>query len=146
MKSYEAFASDSNWKGEADLESNYLSMTIFPYFYHQTIRGWTYRKGLRFDETKFFDYVEARLGVRFKHRQMQKKEVDGGTWVRGYADGMQLSAFMHPTKRHAAGIYCGKVGKVQPEKPSIAEPGAWAFAFGNATSCGVQYPVYRIIE
>ena len=85
------------------------------------------------------------FGYSFKSYQLKKTEVDGGIWIRGTVDGwMSLSAFMHPTKRHGAGIYCGKYGQVHPYGNSFDKPGDWTVAFGNATFCGLSYPVYRI--
>ena len=102
-----------------------------------------------FDEKGCIAYFEKVVRTSFKSYHLKKTEADGGTWIRGTVDGwMSISAFMHPTKRHRSGVYCGRYGYVEPNSQYnlIAEPGDWAVAFGNATYCGLSYPVYKTIE
>ena len=143
----QAFASDSNAKGEADLESNEANSFLMTYkTWRSSVTSRVFPKGSFFDEKGCVAYLEKKLWDRFKSYQLKKTEVGGGTWIRGTVDGLSLSAFMHRTKRHAAGVFCGKTGKVQPNYEEIVEPGNWAVAFGNATSCGLSSPVYKTIE
>ena len=145
----QAFA-DANWKGEADLESNTVLTSdwwvrhLHPW--RRSVMGWTVPKGTSFDEKGCIDHIQKKLNVTFKSHQIKKTEARGGTWIRGTVDGLELSAYMHPTKNHTAGIYCGKTGMIEPAKPAIAEPGCWAVAFGNAMSSYWNHYLYKIIE
>ena len=143
----QAFASESNWKGEADVESNrFIIPSMGQLRWQWTVTSWTVPKNTKFDEKVCIDYLQKRLNVTFKSHYVQKVDVSGGTWIRGTADGLSLSAFMHPTKSHRAGVYCGRTEEVLPENPWNSGPGLWAIAFGNATSCNWNVPVYKIIE
>ena len=140
----QAFASDSNWKSEAAVESNDANFMFQAWRY--VVVNWIVPKDTGFEENAIIDHLENRLNVKAKSYQIQKTEEKGGTWIRGTVNGLHLSAFMHPTKRHTAGIFTVFAQKVLPEKRLVAKPGDWAVAFGNTTvSLGVA-PVYQIIE
>ena len=127
------------------MESNGILDMFYRRILNKTVTSWVLSKGTAFNVNSFLDGVEKILGTPFKSRSITMNAVLGGIWIRGTVDGwMSLSAFMHPTKRHGAGIYCGKYGQVHPYGNSFDKPGDWTVAFGNATFCGLSYPVYRI--
>ena len=152
LLSCQAFASDSTWKGEADLRASengfepILVKARIPADEEPQVTSWTAPKGTSCDEDGCIDHIQERLRVTFKSAKITTKEVNGGTWICGTLDDLDFSAFMHPTKNHSVGIDCGKIGKVLPENPVNAEPGVWAIVFGNATSCNWKKPVSWIIE
>ena len=147
----QAFASDSNWKGEAYVESNFFQ-PIDPFtmrrlfWWVSTVRSWAVPKGTTFDEKGLIEYIQKKIPWNIKSYQVRKTEVDGGVWIRGTAHGKYISAYWHPTKSHTAAVYSGGKGIVLPETPEIAEPGCWAVAFGNAGTGQRNFPVYRIIQ
>ena len=149
----QAFASDSNWKGEAYVESNFFQ-PIDPFtmrrlfWWVRTVRSWAVPKGTTFDEKGLIEYIKKRFrrdNVAIKSYQIRKTVVDGGVWICGKADGKCISAYWHPTKPHAAAVYTRSYGIV-PKRPKIAEPGCWAVAFGNKGTDPGNRPVYRIIQ
>ena len=141
----QTFAYDSNWKGEADLESNEASLIWGP-SWRLTVVGWTIPTGRSFDEKELIDHIQKRYNVTFNSSDIKKSEADGGIWIRGSVDRLRLSAYMHPTKRHIAGVYCEKTDSALPGTFSIARPGAWSVAFGSSAFCGIQIEMYRTFE
>ena len=77
----------------------------------------------------------------FQTRQFTRTKVDGGVWIRGHADELVMSAYMHPTKAHSVAIRSGATAKILPEKNEVAPAGTWAIAFGNGNEA-----LYKIEE
>ena len=136
---YQALA--STWKGEYAMESNDLFDAIGWLF--KRIFGW---RATHFDENQFLDDVERRLGRAFQTRQFTRTKVDGGVWVRGRADELVLSAYMHPSKYHSVGVRSGATAKILPEKVDSVPPGVWAIAFGHPGSASGNEALYKIDE
>ena len=146
----QAFASDSSWKDEAYVESNffhspYPSNTWFFDWWLYRVEDLAVPKGTTFDEKGLIEYIKKRCNVAIKSYQIRKTVVDGGVWICGKADGKYISAYWHPTKPHAAAVYSRSFG-ILPKRLKIAEPGCWAVAFGNTGTDPGNRPVYRIIQ
>ena len=148
---YQALASD--WKSEADLEENCWRKKVAKSMQKSLDKIVTLldknrvtgHVAARFNETEFLDTAEKRLNVTFKTRSITRKHVGGGTWVHGTADEYVLSAYMHATKRHSAGIFSGKYKRVLPDERIIAMPGQWSIVFGNpGSSSRRHFPLYRV--
>ena len=108
--------------------------------------GWIFGRDQHFDENMFLDVAERQLGRTFQTRQFTRTKVDGGVWIRGHADELVMSAYMHPTKAHSVAIRSGATAKILPEKVEVAPAGAWAVAFGNPQSAHGNEALYRIEE
>ena len=148
----QALASDSNWKGEAYVESNIFEPPPSGPLWDLVFKRWQFTvlnlrvpKGTTFDEKGLVEWIQERCRMTIKSYQIKKTEVSGGVWIRGTADGRYISAYWHPTKSHTAGVYSSGRGIILPETTKIAEPGCWALAFGWA-SHPASFPVYRIIQ
>ena len=135
----------SGWRSEFTAEENAEANGWF-WDVVKTVFGWIFGRGVRFDENKFLDQLETKLGRNFQTRKFTRSQVEGGVWIRGNADELTLSAFVHPSKSHSVGIRSGATSKILPEKIEVAPPGCWAVAFGNAGSVGGNEALYKIIE
>ena len=138
---YQAFASDSNWKGEAYVKSNEAN-TVWLMEWKRTISSWTLPDSQPSDPNLVIRDIQEKYNVTFQ--EVRTLNLGGcSTWIKGTADGMGLSAFMHKTKRHTAIFICDLEGKSSmPDNPAVAEPGEWAVAFGKTTDCPRMQPFY----
>ena len=101
------------------------------------------KNDVQFNEHIFLDQTERQLGRTFQVREFTRTHVDGGVWIRGHADELVVSAYMHPTKPHSAAIRSSVTAKILPEKIKAAPAGSWAIACGNPGP-HVNEPLYRI--
>ena len=99
-----------------------------------------------FDVNKFVAQLEKTVGP-FESRQLRKSYVGGGIWIRGTLDEFMLSAYMHPTRQHRAGIRSGATGKILPDEfvwTDARRPGNWFIAVGNPHSSYGNEPLYMV--
>ena len=143
----------SGWKSEENFELNVeqeenaeANVLLWVVSAIQNVIRWIFRRGEHFDENMFLDVAERQLGRTFQTRQFTRTKVDGGVWIRGHADELVMSAYMHPTKAHSVAIRSGATAKILPEKVEVAPAGAWAVAFGNPQSAHGNEALYRIEE
>ena len=106
------------------------------------VKDWPWYK-TKFDLNQFVNYIESKAGA-FNTRSFKTTQVDGGVWIYGNADEMMLSAYMHPTKWHSAGIVSGATGQVLPSDVKSVAPGQWCVVFGNPHSPSGSKPVYKV--
>ena len=91
----------SGWKGEGNFElhveqeENFWRLIIK---IAATVISWILGRGEHFDENMFLDVTERQLGSTFQTRQFTRTKVDGGVWIRGHADELVMSAYMHPRR------------------------------------------------
>ena len=144
-----AIALASEWKSEENFElnveqeENFWGLIIGAI---TSVINLLFRRGERFDENMFLDVAEKQLGRTFRTRQFTRSQVDGGVWIRGHADELVMSAYMHPTKAHSVAIRSGATAKILPEKVDVAPAGTWAVAFGNPGSAQGNEALYKIEE
>ena len=135
------FALASEWRGEENFVVNVPEMEENGFWdWITSAAKWVWNNVLskifrgNFNEHEMLDQFEKQLGRTFQTRQFTRSKVDGGVWIRGHADELVLSAYMHPTKAHSVAIRSGATAKILPEKIEVAPAGAWAIAFGNPGS------------
>ena len=64
----QAFASDSNWKGEAYVESNFFQ-PLHPlimqrlFWWRSTVRSWAVPKGTTFDEKGLIEHIQKKIDI-----------------------------------------------------------------------------------
>ena len=149
------FALAAEWRGEEnfvvnvpDMEDNGKFLKFLKKIVHVVVNvvNFIFGRGEHFDENMVLDVAERQLGRTFQTRQFTRTKVDGGVWIRGHADELVMSAYMHPTKAHSVAIRSGATAKILPEKVEVAPAGAWAVAFGNPQSAHGNEALYRIEE
>ena len=139
----------SEWKSEENFELNVEQEENFWRLIIKiaaTVISWILGRGEHFDENMFLDVAERQLGSTFQTRQFTRTKVDGGVWIRGHADELVMSAYMHPTKAHSVAIRSGATAKILPEKVEVAPAGTWAVAFGNPGTAHGNEALYKIEE
>ena len=135
--------SEENFELNVEQEENFWGLIIGAI---TSVIGLLFRRGERFDENMFLDVAEKQLGRTFQTRQFTRSQVDGGVWIRGHADELVMSAYMHPTKAHSVAIRSGATAKILPEKVEVAPAGTWAVAFGNPGTAQGNEALYKIEE
>ena len=135
--------SEENFELNVEQEENFWGLIIGAI---TSVIGLLFRRGERFDENMFLDVAEKQLGRTFRTRQFTRSQVDGGVWIRGHADELVMSAYMHPTKAHSVAIRSGATAKILPEKVEVAPAGTWAVAFGNPGTAQGNEALYKIEE
>ena len=135
--------SEENFELNVEQEENFWGLIIGAI---TSVINLLFRRGERFDENMFLDVAEKQLGRTFRTRQFTRSQVDGGVWIRGHADELVMSAYMHPTKAHSVAIRSGATAKILPEKVEIAPAGTWAVAFGNPGTAQGNEALYKIEE
>ena len=135
--------SEENFELNVEQEENFWGLIIGAI---TSVINLLFRRGERFDENMFLDVAEKQLGRTFRTRQFTRSQVDGGVWIRGHADELVMSAYMHPTKAHSVAIRSGATAKILPEKVEVAPAGTWAVAFGNPGTAQGNEALYKIEE
>ena len=135
--------SEENFELNVEQEENFWGLIIGAI---TSVINLLFRRGERFDENMFLDVAEKQLGRTFQTRQFTRSQVDGGVWIRGHADELVMSAYMHPTKAHSVAIRSGATAKILPEKVEVAPAGTWAVAFGNPGTAQGNEALYKIEE
>ena len=135
--------SEENFELNVEQEENFWGLIIGAI---TSVINLLFRRGEHFDENMFLDVAEKQLGRTFQTRQFTRTKVDGGVWIRGHADELVMSAYMHPTKAHSVAIRSGATAKILPEKVEVAPAGTWAVAFGNPQSAQGNEALYKIEE
>ena len=148
------FALAAEWMGEENFVVNVPDMEENGKFWDwiKKAAAWVWDNVVgkifrgNFNEHEMLDHFEHQLGRTFQTRQFTRTKVDGGVWIRGHADELVMSAYMHPTKAHSVAIRSGATAKILPEKNEVAPAGTWAIAFGNPGSAQGNEALYKIEE